>query len=273
MSLALRTLPYALSAYNKAKRLRIASPSIQRAKLYGSVARMAARTIWRGYKRYRRRRRNRSSLNSKLHVGPRPGVTNAKRTTEKYEYGLANSRQVYQNPLFALARGTGTNQREQNLVNWRGTKVCIEYENLANEPMYFKFAVLVPKSQGPPTTTALLRGTDGSRAKDLDFTTMSGLDTVCPPFNVDLYTVLMNQTFRMCGTTAQYRVGGLKTYGYYERYIKMNRQIRYDTTSTLAAQQPWIVCWFEKFNAATGTPKGAGDVKFNVRTVTYFKDP
>lgn len=254
----------ALGAYRQAKRVKLSPDHYA----------MAANVIWSGYKRYRKYRRRRSTLNSRVHVGPRPGISNSKRRTESFSGATANSRVFYWNKLFDIPKGTSTTERERNLVNWRGTKICLEYNNWNDAPMILNFAVVVPKFQGAPNTTNLLRAVDGQRGQNLDFTTLDSLGTTCPAINADIYTVLMHKRFKMNGTTASFRVGNLKTWGYFEKYIKMNRQIRYDdTTDTLAAQQPYIILWFERFLAATGAPAGTNDVAFNTRSVTYFKDP
>jgi len=250
-----------------------------RRQIYGAV-----KTIGRTYRRYRKRKYSARRRERKINFNPPNNASGA--NTAKSRFVTNNSTlQTYmsrtQNLLVNLAEiphttANDTNQRQRNMVNLRGFKVCMEVENTSTRPLYFNIAIVVPKSQGNVTTDDFFRQRDGSRGQDFNTVNLSSLELHCLPINVDKYHVLCHKRFLLnrpaAGASLNREFGSsFKTIMFYQKY---NRQVRYAENADTVPEggRPvmlhWAAQWGEPENT---TATNSYDALHKI--VTYFREP
>lgn len=176
------------------------------------------------------------------------------------------------------------NTRQRNAVDFRGLKICFSIvqntlgASLDGQKFFFNWAVISPKQEDPLLTTIdtaeFFRGQDGARFTSFIDTTLTGLDTHCLPINTDKYIVHRHKRIRM-GPWESTEGKGQR---YFETYIPVKRQIRYNATGTGVqldypeAKDMWMVYWCSYQDEGTAAGVAAAmDVRF--RILQYFKEP
>jgi len=140
---------------------------------YAPYVKAAARTIWRAYRMYRsrrvkrarapmqmsaygtrkrplkRRRKNMPKMGRK-YVGEPIGSSTAKSNFSRWvDTSTFGTRTLNFHVINTTSQGTGINQRERTMINWRGTRICMFFRNTGNtNPVNLNIAVLAPKSTG-----------------------------------------------------------------------------------------------------------------------------
>lgn len=176
------------------------------------------------------------------------------------------------------------NTRQRNAVDFRGLKICFSIVQntlgaaLDAQKFFFNWAVVTPKQQSE-TVASLpsvewFRGQTGARATDFTAANLTGLDCHCLPINTDKYIVHRHKRIRM----GPFESTEGKSQRYFETYIPVKRQIRYNINGAgVALDYPeakdmWMVYWCSYQDEATGAATASAmDVRF--RIVQYFKEP
>ncbi|ASH99185.1 capsid protein [Giant panda circovirus 2] len=249
----------------------------------GRVAGMAARAgMKRGYRavrRFARRpRAKRQRLNSRSHVGEAIGTTNCKtKQCSLTDITAKNSRTLYRTGVTDIPGGSNPDERLRNHVNLRGFKVCLEFRNNVTTPLYVNVAVLAPKNTSGNilSETDFFRDSGTTRAKDFS-TALTAMEFHCLPVNTDDYVVLKHKRFRLGplpgATLYQNSVGN--NYKNVDWYIKLGRQVRYESSSSQATDgHVSVAYWCDAWGAAAGTAAASGSMSVSQRYITYWKEP
>lgn len=265
-AVVLRTAGRALKAYPNTGKYYRAARIIQHVyrnrKRYGR----AARTIYRAAKRRRRMQK----------VGEDIGSSNTKRcTTNIVEVRNFNSRFLNKYLINVIPKTT-TNEidkRQRDVVNLRGIKLQMEWRNNSNEPLQCHWCILCPKYRQGIENSEFFRGHDNVRAVDFA-NTQSSTQFWTRPINTDDYTIIAHKRFTLApkdGGVA-YNAEGPKNFRTVNRYIKIQRQCRYDGDE-LVNGRLWLCYWADKFMTPAGTAGATSAYGASHRILTYFKEP
>lgn len=230
----------------------------------------AARTIGRAYRKYRKRVRSR--------IGERVGKQNCKRdiTNNVAIQVTKTTRTLYNTELTSLPAGTSENQRERQIANIRGFKICLELRNATTTPMWFNLAIISDKvdPRNTPGTTDFFRAYGADRTQDFA-TTLSSNEFHCLPINTDRYYVLKHKRMCLGATTlesASYIENKRNNYMALNLWVPLKRQLRFPLGSGTPHQAIYMVYWFDKVLTDAGTAGTINAVNWMERVIIYFKD-
>lgn len=255
-----------------------ASP-YKRARMAGTVARYAVKY---GPKAYRGARKIASwykKRKARTKIGERVGTSNAKRTVE-LQTNIINgdSRTLYTTHLTSCNYGDDTNQRERNVVNFKGFKLCMMHRNQTAVPIYFNMAVISRKGGDmalTPNATDFFRAHNVNRSKDFN-DNLTAMEFHCSPINTDMYTVLKHKRYIMApknnsSVNWQSRVG--QSWRNVDWYVKLNRQLRFDTNADTVPQSGacWLVYWCDTLEANSTSTAVSAALGSQFYLVTYWR--
>lgn len=256
-------------------------------RLVASTAWRNRATIGRWARTYNRKRKSalkyraaKRARFSRKQFGDRIGTTTAKHYIADQlltPTGLA-SRTLANFAITDLPHTTSNaaNMRQRNLVNMRGVKVCWEIRNLQTFPMYFHWAIVVPKKEDGITATDFFRDPYGSSRGVVFDSALTGIELDCNNINSDRFTIMCHKRYLLAPTTpTTFNENGNLNYRKFHRYQKIGRQFRYDNTGDSIAEngRAYVVYWCAPFmnQGTTGAP--ANQIQFTYRCITYFREP
>jgi hypothetical protein len=175
-----------------------------------------------------------------------------------------------------IPEGNSINQRERQMVNMRGFKICIELRNIRDDPLYFNLAVIAPKgATATPVTPDFFRGSTDDRAIDFG-TALTSNEFHCLPINTDKYVVLLHKRYRLGpspGATL-YTNENSNNFLNIDRYVSLKRQLRWSKDEQSAESgRVYVVHWAAAFGASTGTLPAANSYSMSKRYISYWKEP
>lgn len=275
-TMAARTNPYVRAGYAAYR--------------YGPTAARAAGTIARwAFNRYRRRnkrsaksmRRMRAAKKTRFstrNIGHPVGAGTTKRVIQKETNPVTkDSRVLYTQNLTELGFGDDINQRQRQLINLRGFKLCTHFRNDDDDPIYLNVAVVHGKlSEAAPTSVEFFRGNGNSRGVDFG-SGLTPLQFHCLNINTDSYVILRHKRYIIKGkanTATNYVDRSGKNYMTMKWWIPLKRQLRYESN---ASTQPttgnvWLVYWADQIGATSGTASQLGVFTASERHITYFRE-
>jgi len=192
-----------------------------------------------------------------------------------------DTRSLYLYDLVRLSQGSDINDRERQLVNIRGCKMCMQFTNTSNDNLYLNVALIAFKggSQEASISTTDFFRAEGGLARSVNFdTTLDACEFHTLPINTDKYAVFQHKRYQLIPGSA---VGGNKValtgrnYMTLDWYRKINRQFRFDNATGNQPEdgQVWLVHWADKMDSESGQVVEVGQYTAKVRVISYFKDP
>jgi len=169
------------------------------------------------------------------------------------------------------------NLRQRGIINCRGISIYMNMRNNQEDAMYANVAVIVPRYQqnlASVDPVDFYRGNQSQRGVDFN-TGLSGLEMHMLPINRDKYHVLYHRRLTLAPrgpVPTDFSVGNaLSNYKTIKKYIKVNRQLRYDGDA-ITSGRIQLVYWFADFDhVPTGIPE-ASAVTVSELHIAYFKD-
>lgn len=233
----------------------------------------AAKRIGKWYKSKRQSKRARFD---RTRVGDEPGQDNCK-TNLIRNNGLVNkdTRTLYSTELTEIELGTAQGQRERNLINVRGFKICAEFKCLSTEPLYINMAVLTVRNGQTLDATDFFRAPQSLGERAVDFSTIrTGLEMHCYPINTDKYHVWKHMRTQLVPGNSPTTTVSLEGYSYHtvDFFIKFGRQLRYQNNTTPTSGNTFFVYWADRFGAAGGSAVQVTDYAVSEKLITYFRE-
>lgn len=226
---------------------------------------------------YRGARKTAGKARLRRQIGERVGAETALSAGTSNNQLLIATKTLYEVELTKLDEGPLPNERQRNIVNFRGVKLCLEMENLnTTNNVYFNYCVVHPKKSRVMTNNQFFRGNGIERALDFTDSNLQGLDYHCRPINTDYYTVLAHKRFILGNRTGSGTGGANRVVQkVHLRYIKLNRQLRYDNIEGVDAcvTPMFLAYWCTFMGSTTSASPVADQVRFTRRTITYFRNP
>lgn len=152
-----------------------------------------------------------------------------------------------------LDQGSAINQRERQLVLFKGVQLSIYLKSLdPTKNANFRWAVIAPKGSFPQSTyTAELnldfyRGTGTNRYVDFD-QVASGLHHLSYPINRDKYTIFAQGKKTLAPLSLSNNQGTTSSFFQLDEYIPLGYKVEYDGTSVNSSKNPiFFVYWFQQ---------------------------
>lgn len=240
-----------------------------------------ARTAIRAFRGYRKRKRSNAARKRVLRrrVGESIGTGNAKSDTLRVDNNL-DTRTLYSHPLLNVVKGNSINERERDIVNFRGIKFCMSIMNKIpttiaqnGEQLYFNYAILSGKAEeaklGLPVVNFFRSMETGLRGQNFAID-LSALDFHCLPINTDLYNVHMHKRLKI-GPYSSTEGKNTRTF---EWYTPLKRQIRYNGASEFpVGKQMFLVYWCDMQGVPQLAPAIVNQVDLQLKILKYFKEP
>jgi len=242
----------------------------------------AARKIGRAGKRWVKKRRANKKRKTTHTFGDHPGKTHTQ-TAQPVTTAQSTiaTRTLYSGDLIDINRATNheLNLRSLDTVHLKGMKLAVQMRNNFEKPLYFNYAVVVPKfdqSSSTVSTIDFFRSHLNGRGRNFD-NTLNALEFHQQPINTDKYHVLMHKRMHIGANTrnapsfTEYESGVKSNYITFTRYLKVDRQIRFENNDPVNGRIQFVY-WCDAFDGVNATTPGAvGD--FSQYNVVYFKDP
>jgi len=237
-----------------------------------------------GLKSFKKRKRNTpkkkstSVKNPASRVGSDVGSSNSKRV-HTFSAGPTSFSDdtLLQHELILPQEGTTPAQRQRNLINLRGFKLCMEFQTsnvVATAPSayeyYVNIALLIDKRDPQNSTlsgTRFFRDSNGTD-RGIDFAAVpDSLGKNCLPINSDQFLVFWRTKFKLASLHPS---GDDKSWNHtIDQYIPINRQIRFTETNTPDTRFH-VVYWINQVGTTGVTPVVRGTVAY--RHITYFRE-
>jgi len=257
----------------------------QTAKFFGRAARRGATTMYRrGRKRVKKlARKYTHKRRVRQRIGERVGTGSSKQAlSSDSDTTVLLTRTLHVDPLTDISKNItadeNIHERARDIVNFRGAKLCYNFRNQQNNTMLCNFAVLRVKKAGgiTPETTDFFRSQGAATGRARNFASnLTAMEFHCLPINTDEYDVLMHKRFRIQGLSdASDKEAQGTNFFKIEKYIKVGRQLRYDSTGGTPTGNSalYAVYWFDFQMAGSGTGASFGP-QIQHRVVAYFKEP
>lgn len=233
---------------------------------------------------YRNAKRRKTMATKKANIGKRArvkfadpvGSSNCKRTTvTDQELVLRASRTLYSSRLDNITFGDGINNRERSVVNVRGIKIWHQFINQVSDGAVYLNLAIVSIKQGCPGDTLpnedFFRDYGANRTKDFNIAE-SSLELFLGQINTDLYLVHWHKRYYLNNTDSTPNNQG-RYARIIRKYIKLNRQLRFDGTNTNPVNGNLYACWWvDKEEATNGSPIVLDVVKHGSKAILYFKE-
>lgn len=181
--------------------------------------------------------------------------------------------------LTELSFGQEINQRERGMVNCRGIKFDLNFQNLAgSSACYINVALVCPKATNigdGVSNTAFFRSNGVNR--QIDFTTgLAPFDKHTLNINTDEYIVLWHKKKILGPNSSQSAAECMynrNSNWYLKRYTKIGRQIRYANPESATATdgRMFLVYWGGTYGQTDETTPGS--FQYCSKIVHYYREP
>lgn len=225
-----------------------------------------ARSAFRAWAGRRRKDNNlRKKRMARQGIGEKVGTGTCKTSEETSSLYNLSAKGFYYENLLDITKGGAINQRERDIVNYRGTKVCFHIENNNSIKMYLNICCVVPKDDQSTLSTIGWFRSGGSEREMNHTTTTNWQDLHCAPINRDKYRVVFHKRAIVAPNTST-ADSNIRDY---EFWIPLRRQLQFDGVVTVPqGSKMFFVWWFSYPDNSTATLG-----KYQIRTTKYFKEP
>lgn len=195
------------------------------------------------------------------------------------------TKDVYAQQVNGLVQGDTRDQRERNIVWFKGIRVRATFRNSTAAAMWVHMALINPRNPFDPAGVNNLILDNfftpigaANRAGLNAGPALTGMEWGTLPINTDTHNVLWHTRFRLgirfAVATQEFTTGaGAPNYRTLNRYIKVGKKISYKTSAGNTCETPlFLVVWCSYFEEPTGT--GLSNAMFHQQhIVAYFSDP
>ena len=203
-------------------------------------------------------------------IGHSPSHTPAK-TDTLGTTRFVSSRTLEWEPMLNVNRGGNLNDRERDIIDLRGFKLCVTVLNLLdNHQVTVNLAVISGRVSptGTPNVTNFLRGHDGERVMNFN-TFRDNNELHCSAINTDDYHIFTHKRLVLKKQNSNQTDFAIKDW-----YVPIKKQIRYDTAfETSLNRQFYFVWWCDKQLAPNGDPVTSNTMEMQYKVTTYFREP
>lgn len=231
------------------------------------------------YKSYRGRRKTRAKPSyrrnaTRADLGGPVGRDEARRVEDTVGVTGALNKTLYQRALIRAEKNVASNEainkRNRDVITHKGCKICFTIKSVLKVPIFFNWAIVIPKAANLVSNSNLLRSSGAERDEVLD-SSLTFMDVKCLPINTDLYKVVKRKSMMILpdsdksATTSEGR-----DFKVVEEYVKTNRKIFFDGDTAEPLQNMFMIWWCDYYNSPTAATLNTADISY--RIVNYFHD-
>lgn len=232
------------------------------------------------YKSYKGRRKTRGKTTLRGSQVPRAdlggpaGRDESRRVEDNLGVTAANNKTLYQRALIRaeknVAANESINKRNRDVITHKGCKICFSIKNVLKVPIFFNWAVVIPKAVNAVSADNILRSSATERDEGIG-TAMTFMDTKCLPINTDRYKVVKLKRLTILPDSDKSATPSEgRDFRMVEEYIKTNRKIYFEGDNAEPLQNMFMIWWCDYYNSPTAASIGTCDVSY--RIVNYFHD-
>jgi len=253
------------------------SPSRFYSTMYPIARRYAAPIIQRAYRKYRGRRARKQPARTR--VGMPVGTATARVQQVQQTLPIANqtSRTQYVREITDIAQGTAPNERNRDIVNFRGVKICCNFINESlGVNLFVNYAIISPKSGIDVDEQDFFRSHVANRGVDFNSPNLTSMDYKCRNINTDRYNIITHKRLTLASQNAALQNGSLRYSYQVMRYVKIQRQLRYNNLSDELGEKCTTPIFFIWWYDAEGLGTEAETVEVlntDLRLMAYFRNP
>jgi len=236
-----------------------------------------------GKKMYQSQQQGRQAKRAKTKVTPPmktmgkpPGHSENKRTDQQVGATSMNNKLMKAIPLIAVQKDVSGDEniskRSRDTIHHKGVKICFMAKNRLKEPVFFNWAIIIPKADNSINALNILRGDETERDQSID-NSRTYMDLRCLPINSDRYRIVKHKRFTILFDSdkdisnpnegCDMRV--------VEEYIRIDRQIFFDGDIALPLTNVWMVWWCDFYGSAPGALI-IPSLDYSYKLVNYFKE-
>lgn len=207
-------------------------------------------------------------------LGHDPTKGEPRRNTRESGVVTQNNKQMYTEKLIEIEKNVAAdeaiNKRSRDVILHKGSKVCFTVKSRLKVPVFFNLAWVIPKAANTVNPVDILRGQTVERDSQLD-NTLSFMDLRCLPINTDLYRIVKHKKMMILpDSDKSATVSEGRDFRLVEEYIKTNRKIYFNGSTSTPLQNVHMVWWCDYYNSPTGVNSATVDISW--RIVDYFAD-
>jgi len=195
------------------------------------------------------------------------------------------TKDIYVQPLTGLIQGDTRDQRERNIVWFKGIRIRASFRNTLNAPLWCHMAIINPKDALDDAGVNNFNGVNfftplGSTSRaGLDAgPTLTGLEWGTLPINTETHNVLWHTRFKLGvrfeTATQNFTTGaGTPNYRTLSRYIKIGKKLSYKNANGNTCTNPlYLAVWVSYYEE--GAASGVSNAMVHQQHITvYFSDP
>lgn len=170
-----------------------------------------------------------------------------------------------------VASNEAINKRNRDMVLHKGVKVCFTVKSRLQVPVFFNWAVVIPKAVDSVSSGNFLRGNGTERDVDIN-NQLTFLDSRCLGINTDLYKVVKRKKMLILpDSDKSTTVSEGRDFRLIEEYFKTQRQLYFAGDTAAPLQNMHMVWWCDYYNSPTGGVL-SDTVDISWRIINYFND-
>lgn len=234
----------------------------------------AARTINRVYRGYKARKQA-----ARKRIGTPVGRDTARHTQvgQVLPIGTQAARNLFSKEITAVTQGPAPNQRNRDILNFRGVKICCNFMNTsATYNLFVNYAIISPKTGIDIELERFFRSNDQERGVDFDNPNLTSMDYHCRSINTDKYNIVTHKRITLASESAV-RQNGNKSYSrQVMRYIPIKRQLRYENLGGELGEKcttPIYFVWWYDVEGQGTEPETFALLNTDLRLISYFRNP
>lgn len=260
----------------------------QAAVAVGKWAYANRRAIKKTYRRFRKARSRRTKRggsrrltngrpSKRARIGEPVGYATGKRFEIDSPLNNYDTRTFYQLDPLQIIRGDTLDSRNRDMINLRGIKATFLFKNAKTKPLQINWACVASKKRGAVDGSDWWRSNEGtSRQQDFDVNA-DAMTMHNSAINTDEFTVLFHKRFTLISPEADglwhAKTGNGRPWVQMEKYVKINRQIRFEGSSSLSEQRISFVWYCTEPGDPQGHVAQVGGLQVQAKTVCFFKEP
>lgn len=177
--------------------------------------------------------------------------------------------------MLEVEQGTAINQRLRRLINVRGLEIRAflrmgEAKLVTKSPLYVHLALVHPKTDSS-VAIDFFRADNSNRG--LDFSSAGALQMVTSGLNTDKLDIYFHKKYKL-SQDGRYGAVGLGNHILFRKYVRLNRQIRYESDAANSAQDQLYFCVWCSTSESDASGNQLVDVlSIDRYCVLHFREP
>ena len=209
-------------------------------------------------------------------LGKPSGHSENKRTDQQVGATSLNNKVLSFQSLIRVEKDVSGDEniakRSRDTIHHKGVKICFMAKNRLKEPLFFNWAIVIPKATNAINAADILRGDDTERAQGID-NNRTYMDLRCLPINSDRYRIVKHKRFTILPDSDKdiTNPNEGRDMRVVEEYIRTDRQLFFEGDISLPLTNVWMIWWCDFYGSAPGGVQ-IPSMDYSFKLVNYFKE-